>query len=1195
MSKFNTSNAANSIVNVIQTSIGNAAFDTTIRAIIQEKVDEATGKFKLQYQDGVFYAFADDVKINYSKGTEVFVLVPKNDFTQDKRIIGSVKTLGEDYVGVISFDERYKKIGASAFEGSTGWFSYCSNNANQNVTEENSKVLYDKSGASQLTFNEDILAYLKNENTIGIWFEATFKTYLNQMQTFAKANYGLKLYLTFDNGLQQSITLDVNSMEGNPFNLSGNRQVVVCTSEGVDWATVQSIDKLEFFCEGFDNSDELDLFVKDIKLYAVALVPDEVINAPHLDIYAPNGYIIKDGSSIDLIANLKINQKIETNGVKYFWFRQNVTIDKNSGEYHSFGGNGWEFLNGYAAEAALNTDKNKITITATSDVFPKIQVNSNMPQQLYKCIAAKSNTERYEATIEIINTNATPSCVITADPTDATIWIDKDGKSNEVTLTISDDKLEGIWYKKGLLDTEFLKVSDASSNTLTIEEQNIVNQAEYCAVVGNNQTNTITVYEKPKEDIEIPPQYQLFIKNGDQSFKYNESGYSPLHPTINFPQTIKELSFVLYDDQGAPIPANDVTSKWIIPKDNSLLVKTNSWRDKEEGETVAKDYWYITSNSTLFDIADKWDYSKADNQITLEVTYENRTYKATTNFLFLKEGDPGTNGTDTYIVVNSIDEKEGEENDTCTITVYSPSGSEKIENQLITWLDSDKTVGKVIYKNIIGYWVAKAEVKEGYSLPKYSPYVVYDNNGQNPSFSPIKVIGDDIKYKRVSGRVSSTNKEYSKVIPETYEHLLAEADGVIKITVTNSDIEVATFSLLAIMNLYTFSMINNWDGKLKIDDYKGNYMLAATVVAGVKEPIGSGYPGNTFTGVMIGKVSDNNGNNQTGFFAFHRGAQTAFIDAKDGSTILGPSTAPLIQIGKKVGEEFIQSSNYSTNELTQYKLIDEDGTTLYVDEDKVTVNKDDDTGKIISIAYKDKAYSEGFFKEIYSREQGMRIDLDDGNIYAPGYSIINGDATFEGTVKANSGEFESVTIQSNCVLQGNGTTKEVGSMLDDLKRKIESISFTSGNELLVSGKTFSTTDMGTIIGKIDDNHISYDGKKLKIVADEITAGLVGVKYQTTTTTTIVGYLGAGEGNNGEQNTKGVMIKGGNESSNAAYVLATQSGARLSSPDGMTGIWAANGIICIDNGSGNWKYRKNPVWSTSEQKYIWDTYTIEIEE
>ena len=110
MSKFNTSNAANSIVNIIQTSIGNAAFDTTIRAIVQEKVDEATGKFKLQYQDGLFYAFADDVKVNYSKGTEVFVLVPKNDFTQDKRIIGSVKTLGEDYVSVFTYDERYKKL-----------------------------------------------------------------------------------------------------------------------------------------------------------------------------------------------------------------------------------------------------------------------------------------------------------------------------------------------------------------------------------------------------------------------------------------------------------------------------------------------------------------------------------------------------------------------------------------------------------------------------------------------------------------------------------------------------------------------------------------------------------------------------------------------------------------------------------------------------------------------------------------------------------------------------------------------------------------------------------------------------------------------------------------------------------------------------------------------------------------------------
>jgi hypothetical protein len=99
------SRAASTIIDMASVAIGNASFDTTIRAIVQEKVDNVTGKFKLQYQDSSIYAYVDDVKTVYTKGTEVYVLVPKNDFTSDKRIIGSVKLLGEDYVGVFNYED----------------------------------------------------------------------------------------------------------------------------------------------------------------------------------------------------------------------------------------------------------------------------------------------------------------------------------------------------------------------------------------------------------------------------------------------------------------------------------------------------------------------------------------------------------------------------------------------------------------------------------------------------------------------------------------------------------------------------------------------------------------------------------------------------------------------------------------------------------------------------------------------------------------------------------------------------------------------------------------------------------------------------------------------------------------------------------------------------------------------------------
>jgi hypothetical protein len=61
----------------------------------------------------------------------------------------------------------------------------------------------------------------------------------------------------------------------------------------------------------------------------------------------------------------------------------------------------------------------------------------------------------------------------------------------------------------------------------------------------------------------------------------------------------------------------------------------------------------------------------------------------------------------------------------------------------------------------------------------------------------------------------------------------------------------------------------------------------------------------------------------------------------------------------------------------------------------------------------------------------MKIDLKTGNIYAPGYELngVNGNATFEGTVKANSGHFDNgVTL---------GTDKmEVKTMLSNLNTAV---------------------------------------------------------------------------------------------------------------------------------------------------------------
>ena len=95
--------------------------------------------------------------------------------------------------------------------------------------------------------------------------------------------------------------------------------------------------------------------------------------------------------------------------------------------------------------------------------------------------------------------------------------------------------------------------------------------------------------------------------------------------------------------------------------------------------------------------------------------------------------------------------------------------------------------------------------------------------------------------------------------------------------------------IVLLFNRYELSNINGWDGsKLYIDDSnteEPQYLLAPQIGAGLKT-------NNKFTGTVMGikKLNANSGiENHIGLFAFDEGEQTYFLNAKDGSVIMGKS------------------------------------------------------------------------------------------------------------------------------------------------------------------------------------------------------------------------------------------------------------------------------------------------------------------
>lgn len=124
-----TMNIENQVCDAIQIlaerAINQAPYDKTISALIVECVDTTKGKYKIKHQDALYYATSDNIELEYRKGTEVYILIPGNDFSKEKKILGAVKDMGEEYNQMLE-DSRdgYYEVGESITFNGGGLCSY---------------------------------------------------------------------------------------------------------------------------------------------------------------------------------------------------------------------------------------------------------------------------------------------------------------------------------------------------------------------------------------------------------------------------------------------------------------------------------------------------------------------------------------------------------------------------------------------------------------------------------------------------------------------------------------------------------------------------------------------------------------------------------------------------------------------------------------------------------------------------------------------------------------------------------------------------------------------------------------------------------------------------------------------------------------------------------------------------------------
>lgn len=684
---------------IVQNAVSKASYDRTIQGKVLKCEDSTIGKYKVQYQDSTFYAYSNNFSTIYTEGMEIYILIPANDMSRDKTILGSVEKLGSNYISEVTKEESFEINGNNCINFN-GAFNLCS-------YQTTNKILYSKEdNINFLRLNlKDIENYIKDTSSLII--SAKVKTNLPIEQQYS-GNYGLLYELIFeDNASGELITknyiLDINQFEGNPYKISIFKKQYGIFN--IDSKNFKYINKISLFCYGFPNQEDgksEDIFIKDLGLFCGNPLSQEDLTSCSLSFVTPQGTYFDnndlDSATRTLQAQVKVKGKaIDVNSQKlpYYWFVEDNSVDSSSPKYCSYGGNGWRCLNNYNT---IEKNGNTSIEWVPADYTYTIKKSDNEAKEVkYKCVVIYNSSLSLLREITITNYSSNYNISIVSDggnqfyydighPTLTCLvngreeldssysyqWAEIDNNNNFSTL----NETLALNEQYHSLYQEYEELKKAIAAEIKFEEANKEKIAEYLTdlksyekiirvernKIINLQINKITnfstykcsVYKNGiyigtssiiiKNSLDKKEGYQLIINNGTQIFKYDESGVAPTSSSLANPQVILPLTFSIYDDLGNLIEEENLKGskiKWTVPAEDTLLEISDIYSPLEENS-----YKIIENESSLnYSIRNNYDIKKSNNNIKLEVIYKDMILTADTNFTFTKEGNPGTNGT----------------------------------------------------------------------------------------------------------------------------------------------------------------------------------------------------------------------------------------------------------------------------------------------------------------------------------------------------------------------------------------------------------------------------------------------------------------------------------------------------------------------------------------------------------------------
>ena len=681
---------------ITNNAISKAGFDRTIQATIVACMNEATGKYKIKYQDSLLYAYSADVEKRYSKGNRVYILVPGNDDTKDKTIIGIVGQ-SEEYIAS-DYGTKYEKFGNNfIYRQPDDWYKIYSgteynydseDNKNNNplLCERYGKVIYQYGELKDLELIREQFISLYLDEADYIYLGARFKTTFPE--PVYNGEYGLKVLLECrdpqdsNKSIFQSITLDFShGIDGEfySFNIENGVFKDFYFQKPNDFIRIY---RIEFFAKKFDKQltdpvpegdvdpDSYDLFVKGLQMYAA----NEVTESSYLEVIKEYGntLLLNDTRTfLKARAVVKENGKImDASANNFYWFKQDLSVTSvQNSKYCNLGGLGWACLN--------DKDINNGDWISHSDTFyfedgvHLLSFSTNFKVVSYRQVGDK--IIQYEKEFYLLDDkrNITSEIVVTPDnfplprttvanlicnverPLDSETHTYRYYWSAEIgNIVYTHDNLNTAPFYRIQVDEESQKTKVITNRINNVYLNTIFSYYNkitfFCTtqelINGNYVTLCTTNKVIPLADMYSADSYEFKLINGTQVFTYDEYGDSPSKNGTYLPPA---LGIELKDRAGNDINiyneiiANNLTVEWIIPDNPTLLEQI------EPDELVNGNYLKVN-----YKLKSPYNPNGLDsNVIKVIVTYNGIRFERSTNFIFLTQGSDGTNGTSYTAVI----------------------------------------------------------------------------------------------------------------------------------------------------------------------------------------------------------------------------------------------------------------------------------------------------------------------------------------------------------------------------------------------------------------------------------------------------------------------------------------------------------------------------------------------------------------